>query len=65
MLLLMFISTNALSQNTITGTISGDVQESVTVYIYETMCGSDILETTTETDTNGYYSFSGLSDNWL
>ena len=61
MLFLMLISTNALSQNTIYGTVTGDVQEGVTVEIYDTNCGGDILEATTETDVNGYYSFGGLS----
>jgi hypothetical protein len=65
MLFLMFISTNALSQNTIYGTVgnvsSGDVQEGVTVELYTTSCGGDILEATTETDVNGYYSFGGLN----
>jgi hypothetical protein len=61
MLFLMLISTNALSQNTIYGNVSGDVQEGVTVEIYTTSCGSNILEATTETDVNGYYSFGGLN----
>jgi hypothetical protein len=60
-LFLMLISTNALSQNTIYGTVTGDVQEGVTVELYKTSCGGDILEATTETDVNGYYSFGGLN----
>ncbi len=47
--------------NTVYGTISGDIQAGVTVNIYTTTCGSDILEVTTETDANGYYAFGGLS----
>jgi hypothetical protein len=47
--------------DTIYGTISGDIQAGVTVKIYTTNCGGDILEATTETDTNGYYSFGGLN----
>jgi len=62
MLVLMFIATNALSQ--ITGTISGDVQEGVTVSIYQTECGSDSFLEDTTTDSGGNYSFSGLSDGW-
>ena len=56
MLVLMFISTNALSQNTIYGTITGDVQEGVTVNIYKFDCGGDIVEAETITDSEGYYS---------
>jgi hypothetical protein len=47
--------------DTIYGTVSGDIQAGVTVNIYTTTCGSDILEATTETDANGYYAFGGLS----
>jgi hypothetical protein len=47
--------------DTIYGTISGDIQAGVTVKIYTTNCGGDILEATTETDTNGYYSFGDLT----
>ena len=65
MLVLMFIATSALSQPyTISGTISGDVQEGVTVSIYDTECGGDTLITDNTTDSAGNYSFSGLSDGW-
>jgi hypothetical protein len=66
MLLLMFISTNALSQNTIYGTVgsvsSGDVLEGVTVEIYKVDCGTTtpIAELTTGSD--GNYSSLSLED---
>ncbi len=52
---------DACDPDTIYGTISGYIQAGVTVGIYTTNCGGDILEATTETDTNGYYAFGGLN----
>ncbi len=52
---------DACDADTVYGTISGDIQSGVTVDIYTTSCGGDILEATTETDANGYYSFGDLS----
>jgi hypothetical protein len=61
-LFLILISTNALSQNSVYGTISGDIQENVLIAIYTTNCGGVTLEDLTTTYPNGYYSFEGLSD---
>jgi hypothetical protein len=47
--------------DTVYGTISGDIQAGVTVELYITSCGGDIMEATTVTDANGYYSLGGLS----
>jgi hypothetical protein len=51
---------DACDIDTVYGNISGDKQAYVTVNIYRTTCGADVLEDTTETDANGYYSFGGL-----
>jgi len=48
--------------DTVYGTISGDVQEGVTVGIYRPNCGGDVLLETTTTDAAGYYSFGNLSN---
>jgi hypothetical protein len=52
---------DACDSDTIYGTISGDIQAGVTVDLYITSCGGDILEATTVTDANGYYSLGDLS----
>jgi hypothetical protein len=52
---------DACDDDTVYGTVSGDIQAGVTVEIYTTSCGADILEATTKTDANGYYSFGALS----
>jgi hypothetical protein len=62
MLFLMFISTNALSQNIIHGRITGDVQAGISVELYKTICGSDVLVDTFTTNSEGYYAF-GCLDN--
>ncbi len=62
MLVFMFISTSALSQNTIYGTVTGDVQEGVTVQLKQITCGSAFLTDTTTTDSDGYYAFGGLEE---
>jgi hypothetical protein len=62
MLVLMFISTSALSQNTIYGTVTGDIQEGVAVKVYNLNCGGDILEAETITDSEGYYSLGGFGN---
>lgn len=51
--------------DTVYGTISGNVQEGVTVSIYRTTCGADVLIAETITDQNGYYSFGSLEDGQL
>jgi len=62
MLFLMFISTNALSQNTVYGNISGDVQEGITVKIYHLSCGIPQPHATVITDAQGYYATGDLAD---
>jgi len=51
--------------DTVYGTISGDIQAGVTVNIYRTSCGGDVLIDTTTTDQNGYYSFGSLESGQL
>ena len=62
MLLLMFIATNVLAQETIYGTVSGDIQEGVSVQINKVDCGATnpIAELTTDSD--GNYSSLSLED---
>lgn len=62
MLVLMFISTNALSQNIIYGRITGVVQAGINVELYKTSCGIDELVDSFVTNLEGYYSF-GCLDN--
>jgi hypothetical protein len=62
MLVLIFISTNALSQNIIHGRITGDVQAGISVELYKTSCGGDALVGTFTTNSEGYYAF-GCLDN--
>ena len=66
MLFLMLISTNALSQNTIYGTVgnvsSGDVLEGVTVEIYKVNCGDTNAIAELTTDSDGNYSSPSLED---
>jgi hypothetical protein len=62
MLVLMFIATNALSQETIYGTISGDVQDGVTVEIYTFDCGATNPINELTTDLDGDYSSPSLVD---
>jgi CubicO group peptidase (beta-lactamase class C family) len=64
MLFLMLISSNALSQNTIYGTISGDIQEGITVNIYILSCGLPQPHATVTTDAQGYYAVGGLANSW-
>ena len=40
MLFIIFVSTNALSQNYIHGRINGDVQSDISVDLYKKSCGS-------------------------
>ena len=43
MLVLMFISTNALSQSIIHGRVTGDAQAGIVIELYKTGCGGDSL----------------------
>jgi hypothetical protein len=60
MLALMFVSTNALSQNTISGHVSGDIQEGITVKIYILSCGVPQPHADVITDAQGYYAIGYL-----
>ncbi len=62
MLVLMFMSTNALSQNWISGQITGDLQEGISVELYKTVCGGEELVETVTTNSEGYYGFGCLDD---
>jgi len=61
-LCLMFISTNAFSQNIIYGTMSGEVQEGISIELYQTSCGGEHLVDTFTTNSEGYYEFDNLND---
>ena len=62
MLFLMFLSTNALSQNYVQGKISGAVQAGISVELYKTGCGGDLLVDTFISNSAGYYGFGCLDD---
>lgn len=65
-LLLMFISTNALSQNIIHGTITGDIQEGVSIIIWSLDCGLTVPVAELTTAQNGFWEYSGLENGrWL
>jgi hypothetical protein len=61
-LFFMFIATNALSQNTILGTVTGDSQAGVTVSVYSSGCGGDILVDTAITDAEGNYAIGDIEN---
>jgi hypothetical protein len=52
-------------EDTIYGTVSGVVQAGVTVNVYSTSCGGDVLIATTTTEQNGYYSLGNLENGQL
>ena len=56
---------DACDSDTVYGTISGDIQSGVSVNIYRTTCGGDVLIASTITDQNGYYSFGNLENGRL
>jgi hypothetical protein len=62
MLVLMFITTNALSQNLIQGQITGGVKADINVELYKTTCGDEELVETITTNAEGYYGFGCLDD---
>ena len=62
MLVLVFISTNAFSQNTIYGTISGPTQAGVTIEIYLVNCGTTDPVAELTTDENGNYEYGDLEN---
>ena len=53
---------DACDADTVYGTISGDVQEGVTVQLMQVSCGSDPVIDTTTTNSEGYYAFGGLEN---
>ena len=64
MLFLMVIATNALSQNTIYGTITGEVHADISVELYRTSCSVEELVDTFTTNSEGYYEFEDLSNGY-
>jgi hypothetical protein len=64
MLVLIFISTNALSQNWIQGQLFFTGPQDVSVEIYRVSCGSDVLVDTytTKAGGQGYYGFGCLAN---
>ncbi len=63
MLVLVFISTNALSQNFIQGQLITFSPNHVSVDVYRVSCGSDVLVDTYTTKFSGdYYGFGGLAN---
>jgi hypothetical protein len=62
MLVLMFISTKAFSQNIILGRITGDVQAGIIVNVYVLNCGASQPYTTLTTDALGYFVIGNIAD---
>ena len=62
MLALMLISTNVLSQNTIYGTISGDVQAGILVNVYVLSCGVPQPFAELTTDAQGNYATGNIAN---
>jgi hypothetical protein len=62
MLALMFISTNALSQNIIQGKITGDVQAGITVNVYVLTCGAPQPFAALTTDAQGDYATGNIAN---
>jgi hypothetical protein len=53
-------------QDTVYGTMSGDIQEGVSISINHVACGVTIYGATTLTNTEGYYAFGNLlNDNYV
>ncbi len=48
--------------DTIYGTVTGDVENEVQIDLYKYACGGPSLDSTTNTDSVGYYSFGGLDN---
>ena len=48
--------------DTVYGTVSGDIQEGVTIDIYKSSCGGDLLIGSPVTNSEGYYSFGGIAE---
>ena len=48
--------------DTIIGTVTGAVQAGVTIELYTSSCGANVLEGSTTTNSEGYYSFGGVED---
>lgn len=53
---------DACDADTVYGTVSGDIQEGVTVEIYKPNCGGDILAGTVTTNSEGYYAIGGIEN---
>jgi hypothetical protein len=61
-LILLFISTNALSQNIIQGKITGDVQAGITVNVYVLDCGASQPYAASTTDAQGDYATGNIAE---
>ena len=48
--------------DTVYGTVSGDILEGVSLSIYRSSCGGDVLIDTKSTNAAGYYAFGNLED---
>ena len=62
MLFLMFISTNALSQNWIQGQITGDNHEGIFFQLYKANCGEDTWVWYSTSNSEGYYGWGNLAN---
>ena len=62
MLFFMFIATNALSQSTLQGTVTGDMPGGVKVSVSMLSCGALLPYAETTTDALGNYSIAAIKD---
>ena len=62
MLFFMFIATNALSQSTLQGTVTGDMSGGVKVSVSRLSCGALLPYAETTTDALGNYAIAATQD---
>jgi hypothetical protein len=62
MLFFMFIATNALSQSTLQGTVTGDMPGGVKVSVSMLSCGALLPYAETTTDALGNYAIAAIED---
>ena len=62
MLFFMFIATNALSQSTLQGTVTGDMPGGVKVSVSMLSCGALLPYAETTTDALGNYAIAAIKD---
>ena len=62
LILFLTLSGPAFAQDTVYGTISGDIQEGVSLNIATYSCGTETLVATITTNAEGYYAVGSLEN---